>query len=155
MHDKLGFYEDSQINTILSQVSSKPTLFDSLVFVEKDIIKNARDTGIEFAKLNGQVDKNPDKAIEILESFGHNLVKAFHEKMTSIYNGNTLRSLGTLVYLEVVKCLNNADKIDQSAILNTIILKNGIAQTVLENFISGTEPSIEQILVQQKIVSVL
>jgi hypothetical protein len=155
LQDKVQFYQDSEAKKMRQQAvedSFVKTLLSNLLFVEAEVISGARDAGIAFAKFFGE--PKPDKALKLLSDFGSNLTDTFNSKISSVYQGNSVRALGTMVFIEAARALNqNLGAIESTAMLDLIILSQK-SQFVPEQFLQNQWPSSKDIFLAQRLINV-
>ncbi len=134
--------EDSFVRNYLS----------NLLYVEAQVINAARDAGIAFAKFFGE--PKPDKALQLLWDFGSTLTDAFNSEISSVYQGNSVRALGTMIFIEAAGALNpNLETIESTAILDLIILSQQ-SQFVPEQFLQNQWPSPKDFFMAQRLLNV-
>jgi len=126
--------------------------FNSLALCEIAIIKGIRNAGVKFAVF--MEDKDPEKAIKHLAEFGSEITDAFNNKIGStLFSGKQLRPLGITLFSQVSSILSgDANVIRPSAMLEFIVL-NPKASFKTADYLSGTRPSQEEALLQQRIVN--
>jgi hypothetical protein len=95
----------------------------------------------------------PGRAIERLAEMGAGITEAFHGRLSTIYGGHPLRTLGSLVFLEAARAL---DPLQQgarpNAMLRITVLKEQ-RQFVLEDYLKGARPGAEDIALVQTLTS--
>jgi hypothetical protein len=154
--DIKALYEDFKIDEMfrLQPANTTRRYFEGLIINEDDLITKAQHAGQHFREFL-QADEL-DKALEELTKFGADLTAAFNNTIgDTVYAGETLRPLGSLLFVEVAKIfdLNLTDKIVPTAMLELYILQKQ-STFVMEEFLTGERPKKEDIALQQRIINV-
>lgn len=155
LRDQLGYYDDNKAAVMIKQVisdSTMATLLHSLLYVESLVVDGARDAGVKFAKFFGE--PKPDQALKLLTDFGSDLTDTFNNKIHSIYQGESVRALGTMMFIEAARALSSGlGAIEPTAMLDLIIL-NKQSQFVPEQFLQEKWPAAKDIFLAQRLVNV-
>jgi hypothetical protein len=155
MQGKVGFYQDSEIPKMLRLVIEDKDArmkLSSLLFVEVEVIQGAREAGQSFAKFFGE--PKPDKALKYLADFGAHLTDTFNNKISSIYQGDALRALGTMAFVEAARALDESQEpADPTALLDLIILRQQ-AKFVPEQFLKDEWPTKDDYFLAQQLINV-
>lgn len=129
------------------------TLFNSLLFTEAEIIRGAT---AALRDINGMLDlvaTTPTKAIARFADFGADLTDAFNKKLSSVYGGDALRTLSSMILVEASRAIA-PDLGSQAprAMLNIMTLQNG-HQFQLSDFVAGLMPPRDQVAIAQTLVN--
>lgn len=129
------------------------TLFNALLFTEAEIIRGAT---AALRDVNGMLDvvaKSPTKAIARFADFGADLTDAFNNKLSSVYGGNALRTLSSMILVEASRAIDPDLSLQApKAMLNIMTLQNG-HQFRLSDFVAGVMPPRDQVAVAQTLVN--
>jgi hypothetical protein len=101
-------------------------------------------------------EKKLDIATEQLTKFGAALTDAFNNKVgNTIYAGNTVRPLGSLLFIEVSKIFDPAlaNKVQPLAMLELLIMQKQ-STFAMSDFLRGITPKASDLALQQRIVNV-
>jgi hypothetical protein len=129
------------------------TLLNSLLFAEAEIVQGAASALVDMQKMTSAAAATPTKAIQRFADFGADLTSTFHDKVSSVYGGDSLRTLGALVLLEASAALDPAFRnAPPDAMLSIQVLKEG-SPFPLSDFLTGQAPSREDVAVAQTLVN--
>ena len=148
-----GEYQAAHASTILSNAltpNGRADL-DNLLRVERGVIREAHAAGLSIAK--ALKTAKPADALAHLAEYGAKVTNAFNSKIGSLFKGDELRPLGSLVFMEAGAALDATLRaVRPSALLELTILKE---QPVfdLRSFVSGEDPPAAEIVNVQKFVS--
>ena len=152
-------FAPSQAETIQEAViqADKPTSGNlwSLLLTESKIVTGARETGYDMATFTQLNNSKPSEAVKALAKFGSDMTATFNANVTSIYGGNTLRALGTALFIEAASTLDPAAALAASetiAMLDVTILKRGAAFQMAQ-FLDGTVPETNDLLIHERIIN--
>jgi hypothetical protein len=157
MTSTASFYKHDRAKLIQDEVARDDRDDSSplarLLYVESQVIKAARHAGYDIAEFTLAANNQPSRAVKGLAEFGATVTTAFNEKVTSVYGGGAIRPLGTALFIEAAAALNPALVASPSALLELLVLKKG-ATFQLPDYLAGTVPGKDQLLVQERIVNV-
>ncbi|NIR53097.1 hypothetical protein GWO43_31090 [candidate division KSB1 bacterium] len=154
MEGKAKFYDPERVAGFLSDVINGNTEmhFRSLFLVESEIVHGAHDAGLKLAKFAKKASSEPSEAVKVLADFGANITETFNKSVRSIYGGDAVRPLGTMMFAEAAFALNPQVSLsDANAMLDLIILK----QTTDFNFaryVEGRDVPTGDVLLQERLV---
>jgi hypothetical protein len=149
-------YEDSRIGEILSSPRKSTqhwSNFTGLMVTESDIVTGIHHAGLDFRKYLDA--NNIEAAKKTLAEFGSGLTDTFNNRIgSSNYAGETLRPLGSLLFVEVSKLFDPApaNVIVPVAMLELLVLKDQ-STFVMADFLQGKRPPDADLALQQRIVS--
>ncbi|MEP7269947.1 MAG: hypothetical protein ABI882_00500 [Acidobacteriota bacterium] len=155
-HEVASFYAPASVGDMVNSVVRDPAgraLLNSLLMVEVEIIKGARDAGTTLAKFLAEAESKPSEAVKVLAEFGEKLTETFNKGIDSVYQGDALRPLGTMVFLEAARALAPVP-VDAkvSARLDLVVLKEG-SQFPLGQFLSGKVPEAREVARRERLVN--
>src|SRR5438034_5213623 len=128
-------------------------LLGSLLFVEADLVKGAAAVLKDVAAFLEASPNQPLEAIERLAAFGADITDTFHRKLSSIYGGDALRSLGGAVLLEAARVLDGSlSALRPRAMLSLTVLREQ-RRFQLPDFLGGKHPEEAEIALKQRLVS--
>ena len=162
------FYQLSELDKIRQGALTHPmgkALLHSLLFVEAEVVKGAYDAGRKLAKFLEQVNDRPfdtiksSEAVAALTDFGSKLTNTFNKRIDSVYQGDALRPLGTMVFLEAAQALNpqqadgsSASHAGFNAMLDLIVL-TAQPQFQLGDFLKHQTPDAKDIVIEERLVN--
>jgi hypothetical protein len=138
----------------LNTIAHATRNFESLMISESDLITGIHKAGKQFRKFLN-VDKF-EEALKELAGFGAKLTDSFNNKVgNTIYEGSTLRPLGSLLFVEVGKVFdeNLASKVQPTVMFELFVLRQQ-STFVLEEFLKDKRPASTEVALQQRIVNV-
>jgi hypothetical protein len=149
------FYEPGELTVqrILKGAQSKDELLKSLLLVEAEVVCGALDAGLAIAEFRRKQDQDIKIAVRALGKWGAKVVGTFNQRVRSVYGGDAVRPLGTMIMATAANSLaGNLQK--PSALLRVIILRPDSTFPPAD-FLRGTSPDPDEaILIQQSIVEV-
>jgi len=127
------------------------TLLQSLLFTEAGIVRGA---ALALADMQtSAAAATPTKAIQRLADFGADLTSTFHDKISSAYGDDALRTLGSLVLLEASAALDPTFRnTPPDAMLSIQVLREGSA-FLPSDFLKGEAPPPEEVALAQTLVN--
>jgi hypothetical protein len=156
------FYRPGEIEHIRRAALTHPvgkSLLDSLLAVEAEVVKGAYDAGRKLARFLEQAGERPSEAVATLAEFGDKLTDTFNKRIDSVYQGEALRPLGTMVFLEAAQALN-PQLTDETQPANTglnamldLIVLTGNTQFPLGDFLKRRMPEAKEIVIAERLVS--
>jgi hypothetical protein len=103
--------------------------------------------------MTSETAATPTKAIQRFAEFGADLTSTFHDKISSVYGDDALRTLGSLVLLEASAALDPAFRnAPPDAMLSIQVLKEG-SPFPLSDFLKGQAPPPGEVAVAQTLVN--
>lgn len=146
----------SRIEKILSlkRNSQAERNFESLMFTEVELIKKTHEAGQQLRKSLDAQDF--ETTVKSFADFGASLTDAFNNKVgNTIYNGSTLRPLGSLLFIEVAKVFDekSVGKLQPSAMLELSVLPQQSAFE-LEDYLKNQTPPDSEVALRQRIINV-
>jgi len=137
----------------MSLTSEGDTRLQSLLFTESQIINRASDALDDLNKLTNRPDKIPSEAIKRLADFGAHFTQTFNDQLSSIYGGDSLRALSSVVLVEASRAIAPELMVnDSSVMLNILTLTNNHAFD-LGDFLLGEMPPKDQVALAQTLVN--
>lgn len=129
------------------------TLLHSLLFTEAEVVQGAASALADMQKMTSAAAATPTKAIRRFADFGADLTSTFHDKISSVYGDDSLRTLGSLVLLEASAALDPAFRnAPPDAMLSIQVLKEG-SPFPLSDFLKGLAPPSAEVAVAQTLVN--
>lgn len=138
---------DGVINSMLSSVCDDPRLL-GLLQAESQMVSGARAAGLAMAKFRNARD--PQAAIRAFAAWGADVTRTFNG-VCSVYGGNALRPLGTMMFATASASLGGP-AFAPAALLRVAVLNPGITFDDSQ-FLQGTWPDQEELAIQQAIAS--
>lgn len=139
------------INTVTKENTGK-TILQNLLFVEAEIVRGAQQAGLRLAKFQQEKGSKPTKAVEALTEFGAKVTEVFNKKIRSLYGGEALRPLGTMVFIEAAQALDpGLSNITPNVMLDVTVLK-GDAVFPPADFPAHGMLKKEDVVVQERLV---
>jgi hypothetical protein len=126
-----------------------------LLRVESMTVREARAAGVNMARFKKGATVGPTEARKFLEEFGAKFTDAFNVELSGLHGGFQSRPLGTLLLIEAALALDlglSASDVKMNAILELIVLTEA-AKFKLGDYLDGAIPPKEEIVIQQRIVS--
>jgi hypothetical protein len=126
-----------------------------LLRVESMTVREARAAGVNMAGFKKAGLTEPSKAVKFLADFGEKFTDAFHVELSGLHNGFKSRPLGTLLLIEAALALDpnlSAGDVKMNSILELIVLSE-TAKFNLGDYLEGSNPPKEEVVIQQRIVS--
>jgi hypothetical protein len=148
------FYRPDRAEILLQDVMTDmgERLLNSLLFVEAEIVRSARDAGRALARFIDKAGVKPSEAVEALAQFGAKAADTFNRKIKSVYGGDAIRPLGTMLFVEAAAALGQQAAVSgRSAMLELIVVKQN-AGFQLSGFLSGERPESKDVVIQQRLV---
>lgn len=144
------FYKPDRAALLQSEAiaGTNDALLKSLLIVEACIIRGAREAGLSIARFIQDAEGRPTDAIAALSNFGSIATETFNDKIRSVYGGEAVQPLGTLVFQEAASTFGST-LVPVRALLDLIVVKPG-ATFNLPDFLNGESPSKEEILIEQR-----
>jgi hypothetical protein len=131
----------------------KPALFGTLLRLESVITEGAARALRDIQSFQANAATLPSKAIERLADFGAEITHTFHDRVASVYGGDSLRSLGSMVFLEASRALGDGGADGRpSALLSLTVLRDDRTFR-LPDFLKGDSPAAGDVAVAHRLVS--
>jgi hypothetical protein len=154
-NNNAAFFTAQQAATFQNMTRSGigDTLLQSLLFTEAEIVRGA---AAALKDVNGMLDAvaaAPTQAINRFADFGAELTDTFNHRLSSVYGGDALRTLSSMVLIEASRAIDPDLSVQApQAMLNILTFQNGHT-FVLNDFIAGVMPPKDQIAVAQTLVN--
>jgi hypothetical protein len=152
MNDTAKFFEpgDASVRRIRAAVDRDDSRLKSLLFTEAEIIDGAVHAGLQLAKF--RVNKGADikQAVRSLAAFGAKITDTFNSRVSSIYGGDALHPLGTMLFVAAGQALSN-QVANPTAMFRFMVL-DAQAPFDTKDFLQGKDPE-SGIAIQQSIVN--
>jgi len=124
-----------------------------LLSTESQIIHGAAAALEDVNKMLNNAETAPTQAIKRFADFGANFTQAFHDKLSSIYGGDSLRALSSMLLVEASRAIAPELSVaEPSAMLSILTLTNNHAFD-LGSFLSGEMPPRDQVALAQTLVN--
>ncbi len=149
------FYEpgETSVQRVLDQARSKDQLLKSLLYVEAEVVYGALKAGLAIARFRKKQDEDVRTAVRALGEWGSRVVETFNKRVTSVYGGEAIRPLGTMMLAAAANVLSGIP-VKPAALLRVIVLKQDSAFAP-GDFLRGVSPDPDNgILLQQSIIDV-
>ena len=149
-----SFYERGQLERIRSAARGQGlSHLRSLLQMELDIIRSAHKAGLRMAEFREKAGASPREAVNALEGFGSALTSAFNAKVSSVYGGGALRTMGTMLFVAAARGLSDElQGIQPSAMLRLIVMKKD-ATFPPAGFPNVVDLAAEDVVVDQQFVT--
>jgi hypothetical protein len=89
LHSSANFYGPSELPMLVSSAwvspSSQTLLRNSLLFVEAEVIKHAREAGVAVGKFRQSAGADSKNALKSLSDFGAKVTQAFHNSLSDLF----------------------------------------------------------------------
>jgi hypothetical protein len=129
-------------------------LLVTLLAFESRVIRQAVSALRDVSEFVTKSGGGASDAIDRLAEMGSDITEAFHGGLTSVYGGDSLRTLGSLVFLESARVLDSSLRATRpSAMLRIQVLKEK-RSFLLKNYLNGERPDEAEIAVTQTLTSV-
>lgn len=144
--------EDS-VRKVLDLAVRSKLLAGSLLFAEREAIAAATESALEMAKFTSGAGGDAEEALEALASFGEKVTRTFHGRLSTLFGGETIRQLGSVVFLEASRVFDGevAGAKPVSRLVVTL-LRSTAGEDVIADYVNGKEPKPVSIAIQQPIV---
>lgn len=151
-------YHPDRLNSIISDVmdSIKPGRnlphLESLLKVEADIVHGAWEAGRDLAEFVRKSKDEPGKAVKKLAEFGAGITKAFNRDFRSIYGGDAIRPLSTLVFINAAASFLPLEvNVKPGALFDLVVLRQN-ADLQLEGKLRLDQLRSKDILVHKQFI---
>jgi hypothetical protein len=147
-----SFFEpgDGTVRKIRDAVRNNDTLLRSLLFTEAEIVQGALKSGMQLARFRAQQGTDVKAASRALAAFGATITETFNKRVSSVYGGDAVRPLGTMLFLSAAQALSG--RANQASALFRFLALKPDAQFQPADFLQGKFPD-DGVLVQQSIVN--
>lgn len=137
----------------LLQLAAGSRHFDSLLMSERESIEGAIRAGLQMAEFVASANNDPEAALESMAEFGESLTRTFNSKLSNLFVKNSLRELGTVVFLEASRAFDpELANARTRARLAVTLLRSSAPDKILTDFVAGKEPDVSMIAIQQPII---
>jgi len=146
---------ENSVRKILELAVRSKLLTGSLLFAERESIAAAVGSALEMAKFTGEAGGDAEEALEALANFGEKLTRTFHGRLSTLFGGETIRQLGSVVFLEASRVFD-ADVAGTKPVSRLVVtlLRPSAGEDVIADYVAGKEPKPLSIAIQQPIVEV-
>lgn len=146
------FYEpgDGTAERIISAVVRDDHLLKSLLFTEAEIIDGAIQAGLKLEKFVSGSGADVQQATRALAAFGSTITETFNKKITSVYGGDALRPLGTMLFVTAANALVDVQS-PPDAMFRFLVM-DPQSQFNPTDFLAGKEPQ-KDVLIQQTVTT--
>jgi hypothetical protein len=146
---------EASVRRIMDLAVQSKLLAGSLLFAERESIQTAIESALEMAKFTRGAGGDAEEALEALANFGEKLTRTFHSRLSTLFGGETIRQLGSVVFLEASQAFDaEVAAAKPVARLVVTLLRSSAGDDVIADFVKGTEPKPLSIAMQQPIVEV-
>jgi hypothetical protein len=153
-----NFYGVDNLAPALSYAMGDGKVFlRSLLISESAVVRSAVDAGLAMAKFRKEMNLSPAggtkvaNALKDLATFGSEITAAFNANIQTLFGGDEARMIGSAVYAEAAKTLE--DKVSEPVALAELTVLTQNSGFDLQSFLLGTEPGRAQILLNQAVVN--
>lgn len=148
-----GFYEAGQLQHIVGDALGRgDQALTDLLRLEAEVIDGAHNAAKKMVEFRKQAGAEPSKAIAALEEFGAKLTDTFNKKISSLYGGDALRPLGSMVFIEAARALDpGLGSVGPNAVLGLTVLRDGV-QFPPAGFPNHQIPQSEDVVIEQRLV---
>ncbi len=148
-----GFYEAGQLQHIVGDALGRgDQALTDLLRLEAEVIDGAHNAAKKMVEFRKQAGAEPSKAIAALEEFGAKLTDTFNKKISSLYGGDALRPLGSMVFIEAARALDpGLGSVGPNAVLGLTVLRDGV-QFPPAGFPNHQIPQNEDVVIEQRLV---
>jgi hypothetical protein len=150
-----SFFREAETGDFLSIAgkSEGETNLKSLLLCEAEIVNGAAEALRNIANFLRKTDNKPQDAIKHMAEFGVAVTTTFNNKVRSIYGGQAIRPLGSMIFLEASCALDSALRNARpNAMLSLTVLKEQ-RQFLIRDFLKNQTPAREDIALEQRLVS--
>jgi hypothetical protein len=150
-----SFFRDAETGDFLSLAgkSEGEKNLKSLLFCEAEIVDAAQQAVRNISDFLGKAGNKPQEAIKHLAEFGAAVTTTFNNKVQSIYGGQAIRPLGSMIFLEASCALDPALRNAMpNAMLSLTVLKEE-RQFLIQDFLKNKAPAREDVALEQRLVS--
>jgi len=157
MSQDTHLYRDDMIEQIITSPGKSEAHWQNflgLMITESEIVTGIHHAALDYRKFLDT--NNLEVAIEKLAEFGAKLTSTFNYKVgNSNYAADTLRPLGSLLFIEVCKLFDPtvADSVTSAAVFELLVLKDQ-STFLMDDFLKGNRPEDTDLALQQRIVKV-
>jgi len=146
-----NFFRPEEVGDFLSGVSNHSNFVNLLILASK-IAHGAEDALKDLIGFEAEAATRPSKAIERLAEFGAEVVSTFNRDLSSVYGGDLLRPLGSMIFLEAAAALDpSIANARPNALLAMTVLKDQ-REFKMEDFLQNKRPKASDIAIQQRLV---
>ncbi len=124
-----------------------------LLVVENEIVTGACKAGVRMFEFNRAKRREPERAVEALAAFGSAVTETFNRQIGSIFGGDVLRPLGTMLFAEAAAALGADPAIRPRGALVIRVVREDSA-FALPAFVAGALPPREDVVARRRIVGV-
>jgi hypothetical protein len=160
LRSSADFYAPSELSKLVNMAwvspSAQTLLKNSLLFVEAEVIKHAREAGIALGKFRQNAGTDPKNALKSLSDFGAKVTNAFHGSLSDLFKSDAAapREFSSVVFLEASRAFDpSLAKIIPSARFDVALLRKSAPATVISDFLAGNAPQVEAVAIEQPVVS--
>jgi hypothetical protein len=150
-----NFFREAETGDFLSLAgkSEGEKNLKSLLFCEAEIVDAAQQAVRNISDFLGKAGNKPQEAIRHLAEFGAAVTTTFNNKVQSIYGGQAIRPLGSMIFLEASCALDPALRNAlPNAMLSLTVLKEE-RQFLIQDFLKNKAPAREDVALEQRLVS--
>jgi hypothetical protein len=149
-----GFFREAETGDFLSIAgkSEGEKNLKSLLFCEAEIVEGAAQALQNISDFLIKAGNKPQEAIKHMAEFGAAVTTTFNNKVRSIYGGQAVRPLGSMIFLEASCALDSALRNARpNAMLSLTVLKEQ-RQFLIQDFLKNQTPAREDIALEQRLV---
>jgi len=130
------------------------TLLQGLLLTEARMIRGAAKALEEVHDLAADLKKAPSHAIKAFADFGADFTQAFHDNLSSVYGGDSLRALSSMVLVEASRAIAPELSVANSSAMLTILTLTNNTSFDLATFLDGKMPPKQEVAVAQTLVNI-
>ena len=149
-----GYYDaqadPSLVGKAINHALASPA-FAGLLYNEEEVIKHARQAGVDLARFNSVRGTDPQQAIDALQEFGNKISDAFHHGLGGLIP--RFQEFSAMIFLEAARAFDpDGLRVQPAARLDTMLLKPSTPESVGGDFVKGIAPDIATIALEQPVV---
>jgi len=122
------FYKDTEIDRAIMNAALErdpgKSAFLSLLFVEREIVTQARKAALKMAAF--RTHKDAARARRDLAEFGLQVTNTFNTRLGNVAVGGALRPLGALMFIAAAQALDPSVSVGASAMLNILDVRDDV-----------------------------
>ena len=130
---------DATVRRIRDAVAHRDDLLRSLLYTEAEIVDGALQAGLSMARFRAKQGADVKQATRSLAAFGATISDTFNKRVSSVYGGDAVRPLGTLLFATAAQALSG-NYAEPSAVFRFVLLRPD-AQFTPQDFLQGNEPA--------------
>lgn len=149
------FFGASSVSTWLEMTlsSAGDIRLKSLLSTEATIISGAASALEDVNKMLNNIQQAPTQVLKRFADFGAEFTQAFHDRLSSIYGGDSLRALSSMLLLEASRAIAPEIAVGDPKTMMSILTLNDGHGFQLADFLAGEMPPRDQVALVQTLVN--